>query len=134
MPLHPNQISVNEVWLAIRATRNPVLIEGLPNHIYILQDAGSMYIFGNAFAPADADSPTSGDAALVLTQAWQQKREWPKKLLIPGEKSESNGFAAAAKLNKLPVEFVPERELSLYIDDVQSAYDEFIRRDAANDA
>ncbi len=93
-----------------------------------------MYIFGNAFAPADVYSPTAGDAALLLTQAWQQKRVWPKRLLIPGEKFKNNGFAAAAKLNKIPVEFVPEHELSLYIEDIQSSYEEFMRRDAANDA
>ena len=49
-------------------------------------------------------------------------------------KSENNGFAAAAGLNKVPVEFVPERELSLYIDDVQSGYEEFNGRESDNDA
>ena len=134
MPLHPKQVAVNEVWLVIRATRTPVLIDDVPHHVYVVQDAGSMFIFGNAFAPAEAESPTAGDAALVLTQAWQKKREWPKKLLIPGRRSRNNGFAAAAELNKVPVEFVPERELSLYVDDLQSSYAEFIARAAANDA
>ena len=134
MPLHPKQVAVNEVWLAIRATRSPVLIDDVPNHIIIVQDAGSMFIFGNAFAAADTESPSAGDAALVLTQAWQQKREWPQRLLIPGSESKSNGFAVAARLNKLTVEFVSEDELSLYIDDVQSGYEEFIGRGAANDA
>ena len=134
MPLHPKQVAVNEVWLAIRATRTPILIEDVPHHVYVVQDAGSRYVFGNAFAPTEAESPTAGDAALVLTQAWQKKREWPKKLLLPGTRSKSNGFATAAKLNKVPVEFVPESELSLYIDDLQSSYEEFIARDSANDA
>ena len=110
------------------------MIDDMPHHVYVVQDAGSMYVFGNAFAPTEAESPTAGDAALVLTQAWQKKREWPKKLLIPGTESKDNGFVAAAKLNKLPVEFVSERELSLYIDDLQSTYEEFIARDSANDA
>ena len=134
MPLHPKNLAVNEVWLAFRATQAPVLIEDEPHHIYIVQDAGSMYILGNAFAPAVADSPSAGDAALVLTQAWQSKRAWPKKLLIPGKMSKDNGFVAAAQLNKVPVEFIAESELSLYIDDVRSSYEEFTSRDAANDA
>ena len=134
MPLHPKQVAVNEVWLAIRATRTPVLVDDVPNHVYVVQDAGSMFVFGNAFAPAGDESPSAGDAALVLTQAWQTKREWPKKLLIPGTNSKNNGFAAAAELNKVQVEFVPERELSLYIDDLQTSYEAFIARDAVNDA
>lgn len=134
MPLHPKQVAVNEVWLAIRVTRVPVLIDNVPHHIYAIQDAGSMYVLGNAFAPIGAESPSADDAALVLKQAWQKKRVWPKKLLIPGTSSKNNGFAAAAELNKVPVAFAPERELSFYIDDLQSSYEEFIARGTANDA
>jgi hypothetical protein len=132
--LHPKQFAVNEVWLAFKATRSPVQVDDSPHDIYIVQDAASMYLFGNAFAPAEAESPTAGDAALVLTQAWQKKREWPTRLLVAGVASKSNGLAVAADLNKLPVEFVPESELAVYIEDVRSSYDEFIARDAANDA
>jgi hypothetical protein len=131
MPLHPKQFAVNEVWFAIRVTRNPVLIAGMPNHIYVVQDAGSMFVFGNAFAPSEDESPSAGDAAIILTQAWQEKREWPKKLLIPGTSSKNNGFAAAAEMKKVEVAFVPELELSFYIDDLQSSYEEFIARGAA---
>ena len=123
---------MNDAWLVIRATLEPVLVDDVPSHVYIVQDAASMYIFGNTFAPADAQSPSAGDAALVLTQAWQKKRTWPKKLIIPGTISEKNGFAAAAKLNKVQVELVQPSEATIYIQDVQSAYAEFIARDAGD--
>ena len=134
MPLHPKQFAVNEVWLAFRATRSPVLVENAPHHIYVLQDAASMYMLGNAFAPEVKGSPTAGDAGLLFTQAWQKKREWPRRLLIPGRKTKDNGFAIAAALNGIAVEFTATSELSLYINDVQQSYEEFLNRDASNDA
>jgi hypothetical protein len=34
----------------------------------------------------------------------------------------------------MQVAFVPERELSFYIDDLPSSFEEFVAREAANDA
>ena len=134
MPLHPKQFAVNECWIAFKATRTPVPIEtGLAN-IFIVQDAASMYIFGNTFAPVEHESPDRGKAALLLRQCWEKKREWPKKLLLPQPISEDNGFVQAAHWNRIEVQCLPTDELDLYINDVQSSYEEFLSRDNPGDA
>lgn len=48
--MHPRDFEVNQTWLAFRVNQRPLLAEGQEFDIFVLQDAASMFIFGNAFA------------------------------------------------------------------------------------
>lgn len=133
-PLQPADFRVNQTWLAYKANHRPLLAGEAVIDVFVLQDAGSMFVFGNAFAPAGADSPTPQDAAGLLKQAWSTKQEWAAELLLPGQPTVDNGFARAAEWNGMAVRFVPPDLLSVYIEDVQSSYEEFLNRESEDDA
>ncbi|WP_284620704.1 hypothetical protein [Aquabacterium humicola] len=128
LQLTPKDFKVNQAWLAYKANRKPLPTDKGDVDVFILQDAGSLFIFGNAFTPVGAESPNPRDAAVLLQEAWSRKQEWPSELLLPGAQSEDNGFARAASWNGISVRFLPAECLSYFIEDVQSSYEEFLNR------
>ena len=127
--LQPKDFQVNRTWLAYRVNRVPLITEGQEIDLYVLQDAASMYLFGNAFAPFGTDCPPLQDVENLLKSAYARKSEWPSELVLPGKPGLENSFSKAARSFGIVVRSVPESHLSFYINDTQEAYEEFLARD-----
>jgi hypothetical protein len=69
----------------------------------------------------------------LLEKAWAHRQEWPEELVLPGKPSGENGFVRAAVAAGIAVRTLPEVSLSLYIKDVQSAFEEYFRKGAGGD-
>ena len=122
--LHPRDFEVNHTWLVFRMNRLPFVTPEGEFDVFVLQDAGSMFIFGSTFASHDADCPPSEDVVGLFGQAWARARSWPEELLLPGNPSSKNTFAATAREHGITVKAVAEARMSLYIKDVQSSFEE----------
>jgi hypothetical protein len=130
--LQPRDFEVNRTWLAYRINQAPMQVEGAEIDLYILQDAASMFIFGNVFAEHGADYPKADDVEALLLSAHSQKDEWPDELLLPGAPAPENSFIKVAKEHGIQARTVPESQMSFYIKDTQEAYEEFLSRDSGD--
>jgi hypothetical protein len=126
--MQPKDFRVNQTWLAYRINRAPLNVGGQEINLYVLQDAASMFLFGNAFAPAGSDWPPAREVEKLLDSAYAKKDEWPSELVLPGNPEPENSFAMAARNRGINVRNVPESQLSFYIKDTQEAYEEFLTR------
>ena len=119
--LHPEQFEVNRVWIAFKVNEEPVLIAEEPHHIYMLMDAASTYLFGQALSRVEDGSPAEEDVEALLGQAWEAKGEWAEKLLFAGDPSAEGVFRAEAEGAGLAFENVPSRELKAIIGPVKQS-------------
>ena len=131
--MHPNDFEPNSTWLAFRMNRRPVVTGEGEFDVFVLQDAGSMFIFGTALAPVSAEAPSQQEVAGLLQDAWSQRQEWPQELLLVGKPSTTNALAKEARKHGLVVRSVAEARMSFYITDVQSAFEEYAARDGEHD-
>ena len=122
--MHPSQFKVNQCWLVVKASDAPIRVDGGSFDVYVLQDAASMYLFGNVFVPSGSDIAPEEEVNSLLQGAWRTKRVWPKCLLLSDCIPPRSSFAAVAERNRIPVEVVPESSLTIYINDVQAAFRE----------
>ena len=123
--LQPSQFKVNQCWLVVKASDAPIATGEGSFDVYVLQDAASMYLFGNVLVPTGSATASEREVTSLLQSAWRAKRAWPKCLLLPETILPRSSFAAVAKRNEIPVELVPESALALYIKDVQAAFSEY---------
>ena len=127
--MHPRDFAINRTWLAFRVNQLPVPTTDGEFDIFVLQDAGSMFLFGSALAPHGAECPSKEAAALLLEQAWSHQQQWPDELVLPGRPSRVNTFAIVAREKDIAVKSVAEARMSFYIKDVQSSLEEYAERD-----
>ena len=127
--MKPSDFQVNRTWLAYRINQSPLHAEEQEIDLYVLQDAASMFLFGNVFAPHGAESPDLKDAHELMELAFAKKNEWPSELILPGRPARENSFAQVAKEHGVVVRSVAESQLSYFIKDVQESYEEFLARD-----
>jgi hypothetical protein len=132
--LKPQDFEVNKTWLVFRANRHPLQSEDGEIDVFILQDAASLYILGNVFAPAGSNLPNSESAAALLKQAWAVRQEWPEELLLAEPVEPENGFIRAAEWNGLAVRTMAEKHLRFFVEDVRTSYEEFLSRGDDSDA
>lgn len=132
--LEPQDFEVNQCWLAFRVNQFPIRTPEGEHDIYVLQDAGSMYIFGTCFAEHDAESPPESDVEALLQKAWKAREEWPDEIIVPGKFSKRNAFARAASQFGIAIRAVPEAQLSMYIKDVQTSFEEHLAKQRPEDA
>jgi hypothetical protein len=132
--MRPHSFKENRTWLAFRVNQFPVAAGDGTFDIFVLQDAASMFIFGNAFAPHGAESPSEADATALMDQAWSRMQEWPEEIVLPGKPSPDNSFVRVAKRNGVAVRNVAESEMSFYIKDVQTSFEEFLSHGGKRDA
>jgi hypothetical protein len=126
--LQSGDFQVNRTWLAYRINQAPVHAEGYEVDIYVLQDAASMYLFGNAFAPHGTEFPDLEAVERLMDGAYSKKNEWPSELLLPGTPGRENTFSKVAREHDILVRSVPESQLSFFIKDVQESYEHFLSR------
>jgi hypothetical protein len=122
--MHPRDFEVNRTWLAYRMNRVPFITPEGEFDVFVLQDAGSMFIFGSAFASHDAHCPPTEDVASLFGQAWSRVQGWPEELILPGNPSSKNNFVVTAREHGITVKAVAEARMSFYIKDVQSSFEE----------
>ena len=122
--LDPSQFKVNQSWLVVKASDAPISTAEGSFDVYVLQDAASMYLFGNVLVPTGSATASEDEFNSLLQSAWHAKRAWPKCLLLPQTILPRSSFAEVAKRNEIPVELVPESALALYINDVRAAFSE----------
>jgi hypothetical protein len=111
--------------LVVKASDAPISTAEGSFDVYVLQDAATMYLFGNVLVPIGSAKASVEEFSSLLQSAWHSKRAWPRRLLLPETILPRKSFAAVAKRNEIPVEFVPESALALYINDVQAAFSEY---------
>ena len=129
----PEAFEVNRTWLAFRINQRPIESGDGAHDIFVLQDAGSMFIFGTALGAANADGPPEAEAESLLQRAWSHREEWPEELIVPGHASGGNAFSRVAARIGITVRAVPEAKLSFYIKDVQTAFEEYLSGGPAGD-
>ncbi len=126
--MQPSDFEVNKTWLAYRINSAPINVDQKEIDLYVLQDAASMFLFGNAFSTVGSDSPEIKEVEKLLRSAHAKRDEWPSELLLPGNPGNDNSFAKAAHKHGVKVRGVPESQLSFYIKDTQEAYEDFLGR------
>ena len=124
--MQPSDFEVNQTWLAYRINSAPINVEHKEVDLYVLQDAASMFLFGNAFAAAGTDYPEIKEVEKLLNSAYAKRNEWPTELLLPGNPGSDNALVKFARKHGVKVRGVPESQLSLYIKDTQEAYEDFL--------
>ena len=124
--LQPRDYQVNETWLAYRINSAPINVDHKEIDLYVLQDAASMFLFGNVFAAAGTDFPEIMQVEKLLSSAHAKRDQWPIELLLPGNPGQDNSFVIAAGKHEVKVRGVPESQLSFYIKDTQEAYEDFL--------
>ena len=130
--MRPADFRVNATWLAFRFNQRPLQSEDGAYDVFVLQDAGSMFIFGTAFAPHESEAPSRVEVDRLLQAAWSHRQEWPEELVLPGNPSFENAFVQAATEVPIAVRTVPEAGMSFYIREVQSAFEEYFARGAGD--
>ena len=81
----PEAFEVNRTWLAFRINQRPIESGDGAHDIFVLQDAGSMFIFGTALAPADADGPLEQTRSACSKGLGRIERSGPKSSSFPAE-------------------------------------------------
>ena len=123
--MDPSQFTVNQCWLIFKASDGPIRVDEGLFDVYVLQDAASMYLFGNVFVPSGTGTAPEEDVNSLFQGAWRAKHEWPKCLLLPDTIPPRSSFAVVAKRNRIPVEVMPESAFAIYINDVRSAFHDY---------
>jgi hypothetical protein len=126
--MQPSDFRVNQTWLAYRINRAPLKVEGQAIDLYVLQDAASMFLFGNAFAPDGSDCPDLKEVRKLMGTAHAKRDEWPSELILAGSHGQENSFIKVAHEHGVAIRTVPESQMSFYIKDTQEAYEEFFAR------
>jgi hypothetical protein len=123
--MHPSQFAVNQCWLIVKASDAPVQTGEGAFEVYVLQDAASMYIFGNLFVPAGGGTAIEEEVNSLLHDGWRKKREWPQSLSLSDSVPFRSSLAVVAKRIRISVKVVPESELAFYTNDVQAGFREY---------
>ena len=123
--MQPSQFAVNQCWLIVKANDSPVHTGEGPFDVYVLQDAASMYIFGNLFVPFGGGTAAEKEVNSLLQDGWRKKREWPQTILLSDSLPFRSSLAVVAKRNRISVQVVPESALAFYTSDVQAGFREY---------
>jgi hypothetical protein len=112
--------------IGFRINQAPIKVPGQAFDIYVLQDAASMFIFGQAFATHGEDEFTAKEIVQLMNLAHSKTQEWPNELVLPSVPRANNPFVALARHHKISVRSVSESELSFYTKDVQEGFEKFL--------
>jgi hypothetical protein len=127
-PLQPSQFKVNEAWLLHQATTAPMSVQRQKYHVYALQDAASMYLFGQLLVPENSLFSDSAQLERVLRTAWGKKQEWPSKLLLPDDLPFRELTSTVAAKLGITIQSVSASRTALYGADLQASFAEFFGR------
>lgn len=106
----PKQFKVNEAWIVLRANDIPLLVQKKPYFCYVLMDAASAYVLGQALAPGN-EAPSEFEVEALFLKAWQSKNEWAQQLIVTTEEEAQGVFALCAEGKGMRVEVIPISQL-----------------------
>ena len=109
--LTPDQFKVNEAWIAVRINEEFLFVKDEPYDIYVLVDAASAYVLGHVLSKVVDESPDVKDVEALFREAWEAKRQWAEKLIVPENSIAENVFRIQAEKNGLSIEIVPLSDL-----------------------
>ena len=109
--LTPDQFKVNEAWIAVRINEEFLFVKDEPYDIYVLVDAASAYVLGHVFSRVVDESPHDKDVEALFRTAWEAKKQWAEKLIVPENSIAENVFRIQAEKNGLSIEIIPLSDL-----------------------
>lgn len=120
--IHPDQFQVNEVWVAVKANKKPIVVREGSFSVLVVMDAASTFVIGQVTIPADHEFPPKEAVISIFQSGWDQKRAWPKKIIIPNTHSELNTFKIVAEERGIAVENVAMQKLLAIIQPMQQSF------------
>jgi hypothetical protein len=109
--LTPDQFKVNEAWIAVRINEEFLFVKDEPYDIYVLMDAASAYVLSRVLSRVVEESPHDKDVEALFRKAWEAKKQWAEKLIVPENSIAENVFTIQAEKNGLSIEIVPLSDL-----------------------
>ena len=109
--LTPDQFEVNEAWIAVRINEEFLFVKDEPYDIYVLMDAASAYVLGRVLSRVVDESPHDKDVEALFRRAWEAKKQWAEKLIVPENSIAENVFKLQAEKNGLSIEIIPLSDL-----------------------
>jgi len=119
--LSPNDCRVNEAWIVAKINNIPLLVQNDEYDVYVLLDAGSTYVFGQALSQVDG-SATVDEVAVLFDIAWKAKQQWPEKIMVTDNSNTSAVFEAQAKRIGLPVIHMPMTDIEPIVGELISLF------------
>ena len=124
--MDPSQFQINEAWIAFRLNDAPVSTEADGDfNVMALMDAGSCYILGTEFVPANSSEPSQSESRRLLQGGWSHKRQFPKKLLISANQS-ADILSTEAHRHGIAVVRVPEQQLLVFVSDARLGFQDHV--------
>ncbi len=108
---YPDEFKVNEAWIAVRINEEFLFVKDEPYDIYVLMDAASAYVLGRVLSRVVEESPHDKDVEALFRKAWEAKKQWAEKLIVPENSIAENVFRIQAEKNGLSFEIVPLSDL-----------------------
>ena len=122
--LHPNQFTVNDVWIAFRLNDAAIVTERDGDFDCIaLMDAASCCILGMEMYSARAKGPSAQESRRLLQKGHGREGTWPKKLFVATGQVADALCQEAARLT-IEVVAVPEDELLVFIGEARDGFKE----------
>jgi len=127
MKIQHNQFQPNEAWVACRLQTLDT-VAGDPVDLYILLDAASGYAFGHLLVLDEL--PSARETQELFEKAYEEKRQWPTKLIAAKLDPALEIFQAQADAAGFPLEVVPTAYLEDIVRPIQESYDSFMAKGA----
>ena len=107
----PDQIRVNEAWIAVKINEGFMFVQNEPYDIYVLLDASSCYVFGHVVSKTIDEAPPEEDVKELFIAAFQAKNQWAETLITVEESPSNSVFRKIAKQEGLSVTTINSLEL-----------------------
>ncbi|MBA5868282.1 MAG: hypothetical protein GDA67_16430 [Nitrospira sp. CR1.3] len=122
--LHPNQLNVNDAWIAFRLNDAAIATEQDGDFDCIaLMDAASCYILGMEMYSTRAKGPSAQESHRLLQKGHGREGKLPQKLFVAEGQVADALYQEAARL-KIEVVTVPEDELLVFIGEARDGFKE----------
>ena len=119
---HPNQFTVNDVWIAFRLNDAPIVTERDGDFDCLaLMDAASCYIVGMDMYSARATGPSAVESRRLLQSGHGRAGAWPQKLFVV-EGRVPDALCQEASRLAIEVVVVPEDELLVFIGEARDGF------------
>ena len=124
--LHPSQYRVNDTWIAFQLNEAPLITDRDGDfNIIALMDAASCFILGMGYVKSNSLELSHFEAKKLLRTGYNQKRQYPKELIIPSHMI-ADVLRAEAENNGISVTSVPEEQLKIHIREARESFHEHL--------
>ena len=120
--LRSNQFKVNELWIAIKLNQRSLLVQDEPYDIYVLMDAASTYVFGHLLSKVADENPEEGEVEALFKKAWETKRQWPEKLVVPERSLAQDVFSKQAEKHGIAFSTLRLADLTSIVGPVKKSF------------